>query len=232
MNVSLMTELSIGNQSGIDLTEEKNAFAKFGVGKLGFGSRPVLLVIDMQKEYTDKTNPWYFDMAASVSENIVPLLNAVRAKGIPVIYTYNGFRPDLSDAGLMAEKSLDIRNRLVCIEGTPGVKIVDSIAPSSKDIVINKKRFSAFFGTDLLIYLRGLKADTIILTGCVTSGCIRMTAYDAFQYDYRVIIPPECVGDQTRGLHEHSLFIMDQVVADVIPVNQVIEEIGKLSMWA
>jgi maleamate amidohydrolase len=225
-----MTESRSELQSSFDLTEEKKAFAKFRVGKVGFGSRPVLLVIDMQKEYTDKSNPWYFDMAAPVADHIVPLLTAVRAKGIPVIYTYNGFRPDLSDAGLMAEKSLDIGNRLVCIEGTPGVKIVDRIAPSPNDIVINKKRFSAFFGTDLLIYLRGLKADTIILTGCVTSGCIRMTAYDAYQYDYRVIIPPECVGDQTRGLHEQSLFIMDQVVADVIPVGQVIKEIGELGM--
>jgi maleamate amidohydrolase len=214
--------------SSIDLTEEKRAFSKFGVGKVGFGSRPVLLVIDMQKEYTDKTNPWYFDMAAPAARNILPLLKAARRKGLPIIYTYNGFRPDLADAGLMAEKSLDIKNKRVCIEGTPGVKIVSSIAPKSRDIVINKKRFSAFFGTDLLVYLKGLKADTIILTGCVTSGCIRMTAYDAYQYDYRVIIPPECVGDQTSGLHEQSLFIMNEVVADVIPVEKVIDEINKL----
>ena len=213
----------------LDLTEERKAFSKFENSFVGFGKNPVLLVIDMQKEYADRTNPWYFDMAAPVAHNIRRVLEVARKKKLRVIYTYNGFKPDLSDAGLMKVKSLDIANRRVCIEGTPGVQIIDEIKPRESDIVINKKRFSAFFGTDLLIYLRGLGADSVILTGCVTSGCIRMTAYDAYQYDYRVVIPKECVGDQTRGLNDQSLFIMNEVVADVLPMDTVIKRIEALS---
>jgi nicotinamidase-related amidase len=211
-----------------DLSEERRAFSKFENSTTGFGRNPVLLVIDMQQEYADRSNPWYFDMAAPVARNVKRVLDVARKKNLCVIYTYNGFRPDLSDAGLMKEKALDIANRRVCIEGTPGVRIIEEIKPRNDDVVINKKRFSAFFGTDLLIYLRGVNADGVILTGCVTSGCVRMTAYDAFQYDYRVVIPAECVGDQTKGLHEQSLFIMNQVVADVLPMETVIRHIEDL----
>jgi maleamate amidohydrolase len=212
----------------VDLTEEERAFSKFSVGKVGFGSHPVLLIVDMQKEYADRNNPWYFPSATTVARKIKTVLKEFRAKNLPVIYTYNGFRRDLSDAGLFRDKSLDVKMGLVCVDGTSGVEIMKEIAPNERDIVINKKRFSAFFGTDLLIYLNGLDADTIVLTGCVTSGCIRMTAYDAFQFNYRVIIPADCVGDQTPQLHEQSLFIMDRVVADVLPSAEVISYIRKI----
>lgn len=126
------------------------------------------------------------------------------------------------DAGLSKEKSPDILDKRVCIEGSLGVKILKELTPKANEIVINKKRFSAFFGTDLLVYLRGLEIDTLIITGCVTSGCVRMTAYDGFQYDYRIVIPEECVGDQTEGLHRQSLFIMNLAVADVLPMRDVL----------
>jgi maleamate amidohydrolase len=211
-----------------DWREQAKAFDKFAKGRTGFGKNLALLVIDMQKEYADPGCAWSFEMAAPAAKNIQPLLHLVRRKGIPVIYTYNGFRADLTDAGLMAVKSVDLAERRACQEGTDGVKIIESIAPEPGDYVINKKRFSAFFGTDLEVVLRGLGVDTVIVTGCVTSGCVRMTAYDAFQRDFRVVIPAECVGDQTKALHEQTLFVMDVVVADVMPLKEVMAYLAKL----
>ena len=206
--------------------EQAKVFDKFAKGRTGWGKKPVLLVIDMQKEYADPGCAWSFDSASPVAEAIKPLLQLSRRKGIPVIYTYNGFREDLTDAGLMPVKSPDLREG-ICQEGSEGSKIIEDIAPIPRDYVINKKRFSAFFGTDLDVVLRGLRADTTIITGCVTSGCIRMTTYDAFQRDYRVVIPRECVGDQTKALHEQTLFVMDIVVADVMPTKDVIAYLEK-----
>lgn len=199
----------------------------FDRGRVGFGDRPVLLIVDMQAEYTDTDSPWHVPQLESVAAAIQRLLVAARRKAVPVVYTYNGFRKDLADAGLLPRKLPDLEAG-VCQEGTEGARILESIAPGAGDLVINKKRYSAFFGTEMDLLLRGWEVDTTIVTGCVTSGCIRETAYDAFQRGYRAIVPEECVGDRYPTLHEHELLVLDTWMADVIPLADVVTYVNAL----
>jgi nicotinamidase-related amidase len=91
-----------------------------------------------------------------------------------------------------------------------------------------KKYASCFFGTDLITRLHTLKVDTLILTGCTTSGCVRATAVDGLQYGFRVMIPREAVGDRAAPAHEQSLFDLNAKYADVISVEDVLGYLSRL----
>lgn len=207
--------------------DQVKEFKQQARGRLGFGDRPVLQVIDMQREYANPECPWYVEMAEEVTRNLSILLKAARRKGMPVLYTYNGFREDLVDAGLLPLKLPDLKGG-VCREGTEGSMIIEDIAPQGGDHVINKRRYSAFYGTEMGLVMQGVRADTVIVTGCVTSGCVRETAYDAYQRGFRPIVPEECVGDRLPSLHEQSLFILDTWMADVLPLAEVLEYVEGL----
>ena len=122
--------------------------------------------------------------------------------------------PELRDMGL---KSILRKEQIIgCVVYTAN-EVVEPIAPRDGEPVIPKTFPSAFFGTDLLSYLVYANADTIILTGMVTSGCVRSTAIDAFSYNYRVIIPEECVADRGQTSHKVALFDLHMKYADVVP---------------
>ena len=100
-------------------------------------------------------------------------------------------------------------------------EISPRLPPGPKDIIISKQYASAFFGTALSALLAAEQRDTLILTGCSTSGCVRATAVDGMQYGYRVIVPRECVGDRHAGPHEANLFDIDSKYGDVVAKAQV-----------
>lgn len=100
--------------------------------------------------------------------------------------------------------------------------IVDVLAPLEHEVVIEKAMPSAFFGTHLASFLTYERVDTIVLTGMVTSGCVRATALDGFSYNYRVIIPQECVADRGQTSHKVALFELHMKYADVLPVGEVV----------
>lgn len=102
------------------------------------------------------------------------------------------------------------------VEGEPLAEIVPELPPARADVILNKQYASAFFGTSLAAMLTAQGVDTVIITGCSTSGCVRATAVDGMQHGFRVIIPRECVGDRRAEPHEANLFDIHSKYGDVI----------------
>lgn len=194
--------------------------AGFGV-RVGFGQRPAILVVDLIKGCTYKDSPLPSQMDLdSVVENTRRLIDEARTKKIPIIYAViGGYRSDLHDAGLLGVKLPGLR---IFTEGSKWCEIDERLEVRKEDFIVWKKRQSAFFGTDLTMLLHRLRMDTLIATGCTTSGCFRATVFDACSYDYHTIIPLECVGDRTEDIHEPNLFDMNSKNADVIPLSEVL----------
>ena len=115
---------------------------------------------------------------------------------------------------------------MVGITGTPGSRIIPELAPGPDDLHVIKKRYSAFFGTQLDEIIRESGVDTLVLAGINTHACIRMAAIDAYQRDLAVIIPREAVGSPDREHAAVSLRYMDGKIAGVMPVADVAARIG------
>jgi len=208
---------------GHGFTEAKDSYSEAGIGavRFGYGVRPGLLIIDMQN---DLVGSWGRECVISNQS----LLQKARESGIPVFLTRAVVHPSKVGIGLSTWKPL--REGKVIVDGTAGAKVIDELAPRHEEFVINKRRPSAFFGTDLDIYLRSLGLDTLIITGVTTSGCVRCTITDAFRRDYRVIVPRECVAEQSSTVHENNLFDINAKFGDVVPLKGVIEYLDQLSI--
>jgi len=188
-------------------------------GKLGFGKRPALLVVDFIRAYVTPDSPLYAPPVIDAVAQTVDVISAARAKQVPVIYTQVLYQPHGRDGGLFVQKIPALRQ---LIPGEPLAQIVPELTPTDADIVVTKQYASAFFGTSLAATLTALGVDTLILTGCSTSGCIRATAVDGLQYGYRVIVPRECVADRHPQPHEANLFDIDKKYGDVVPRSAVL----------
>ena len=197
---------------------------QFG-GRVGFGRRPAVLVVDF---FYGCTDPAYLGGGSEgkAVDRTAALLPAARAAGAPIFYTVTQYRPDAADVGLFGVKVPLLK---LLQEGSKAVEIDSRVAPSPEDHVIVKKMASAFFGTPLQGLLTALGRDTVIVTGCTTSGCVRATAVDACSSGYRVIVPRECVGDRAPGPHEASLFDMDAKYADVVGLEEVLRYLEGLN---
>jgi nicotinamidase-related amidase len=194
-------------------------------GRVGSGSRPAVLVIDMTKAFTDADHPVGADQTSAV-EAIARLLAVSRAGGVPSFFTTLAFQPDGSDAGVWGQKMpalLSLRR-----DDPAAVEVDDRIAPVEGESVLNKRAPSAFFGTGLPGLLTPLGIDTLIVVGCSTSGCVRASVIDAVSYGYRVIVPIECVSDRAPGPHQANLFDIDAKYGDAMPLDQVIAFLSAL----
>lgn len=207
----------------------RNYYAAHGIGgRVGFGRRPALLVIDMQNDFLDPGG--HLDMgpeARAVIPQIARVLDAARRAAVPIVYTAQTHRPDFADGPRWMDKFTGFRTGGLR-EGTRGAQIVDELAPQPGERVIRKLRPSAFFATELDLYLRSLEVDTTILTGCTTSGCVRATALDAFSYNYRVIVPQECVTDRVKEPHEANLFDIQMKLGDVVGIEEVLAHLHSI----
>ncbi len=171
--------------------------------------KPVLLVIDVLVDFLD---PWPGGDRAPLIDAIRSLTDVFRDAGHPIMWVRQEFAPDLSDAFLEMRR----RKISITIKGTPGSKIVPELVPHPEDGHVVKKRYSAFFGTDLDERLRAISADTLVLAGINTHACVRMTAIDAYQRDLDVIIPREAVGSYDLDHQAISLRYMDGKIASVV----------------
>ncbi len=203
-------------------TEEFYAARGFGT-RVGFGSRPALLVIDMTLAFCDPSYKVGADLTPTI-EAIAPLLEVSRASDIPVYYTTIAYRADGADGGVFVEKVPSLRELLLDDPATSEFDL--RIAPADGDTVIAKKYPSAFFGTSLASMLVARGVDTLVLSGCSTSGCIRATAIDAVSNGYRVIVPAEAVADRVPGPHYANLFDIDAKYGDVLPLAEVLERLA------
>jgi len=218
---------------------DKKVFEAAGYGKkMGFGKRPALFIIDVHYNFVgDQPEPILEsvkkyrtscgDIGWAAVPHIQALLHKARAKNFPVVYTVSERRKDYFDSGVQRLKS-HRHMEPTSVIGHKGTEVVAEVAPVEKDILISKRKPSAFFGTPLMSFMNDLDVDTIILTGTTTSGCIRATALDSFSYNFKTIIPEECVFDRFASSHAINLFDLNTKYADVLPVATVLEYLESL----
>ena len=188
--------------------------------------RTALLIVDMQHAFlmpggsmarlglsTTRGN--------AIIEPIHRLLDAFRARRLPVIHTLTTFRSDYVDAGLVAERFPALRPLGHIINGTWDAQIVERLLPRDGEYMIAKSRFSAFYGTSLELVLRALHVDTLVVAGVATNLGIESTIRDAFARDMRVVLPRDATASYTREMEDASLATLGFMFADVVSVADV-----------
>ncbi len=205
--------------------------------RIGFGSRPALVAVDMANAWTRPGNPFTCDQEKMDNE-IIPamqqLLEAFRANGLPVIHTTTAYEitdrgASFTDMGLWHDKiPIDVVN----LKNEELWAIDSRIAPIEGEYTLMKKRASAFHGTELAGILRYNNVDTILVTGVTASACVRETVCDGIADGFRTIAVKEAIGDRVPGAVAWNLFDIDAKFADVEPVARCLEYINGLSSVA
>lgn len=190
--------------SALESHSEAASYAQSGYGnRMGWGSRPVLVLIDVCKAYWTPGSP--LDCSAHEPTTKAPhvmrnMLAAARASRTPVVWTAVEYTdPNMKDAGLfyLKAKTLDVWN----VEDRRGLgDWVDGLVPEKGEMVIKKKYASAFFGTSLATDLRVMGADTVVLCGVSTSGCVRASTLDAMQNGFRPMVSVEFHVSMSRNI--------------------------------
>src|SRR5579884_3069360 len=186
-------------------------------GRQGAGTRPALVVVDLNRGFTDPASPLHCDTDAAV-EATARLLEAARENRCPVVFTTLCY----DEAGQKVAKAFidKVPSLLTLAPGTPWPEIDERIAPAPGEPVLQKLFASAFFGTPLVALLSAAHCDTVIVTGASTSGCVRATVVDGMQYGYRVVVPREAVADRAAGPHDAALFDIDAKYGDVVSTEE------------
>jgi nicotinamidase-related amidase len=215
--------------------------AGFGA-RAGGGPRPALLVIDVTYDFVgDRPEPILdsiakFPMSCGEAgwlgmQAIRRLLDVCRDAELPVFYTKGMDKESATTRGSWTRKTTHALDR-PAISLEIGNQIPDLVAPASGEIVIQKTKPSAFFGTPLVSYLVEQGVDTVLVTGCTTSGCVRASVIDAFSNNFRTLVVEEAVFDRGDLPHKANLFDMQQKYADVIPVEEALSYLHGLRLAA
>lgn len=190
---------------------------------IGFGRRAALLVVDFTVGFNDPALFGGGNIDSAVKRT-VPLVRFFRDRNLPVAFTRVVYADDASDAGIFSTKQPRL---LVLTESHPAGQILPELAPRPGELVVRKNQASAFFGTNLAPWLVQQGADTVVVTGCTTSGCVRASVVDAISYNFRPIVARDCVGDRALGPHEANLFDMQQKYADVLDRDAIVEALSR-----
>jgi maleamate amidohydrolase len=180
--------------------------------RVGWGSRPALLVVDLQTGFTDPECPLGANQDAAVAAT-ARLAAVAHSVGVPVIYTVTRYRPDLSDGGIWPLKMPSQHN---LVEGSRWTELDPRIGYLAGDRILFKQQASAFMGTSLADDLHAAGIDTVLVCGATTSGCVRASAVDSCGAGFRTLVVRDAVGDRHPLVHEVSLFDLDSKYADVI----------------
>ena len=214
--------MDLSNKSARQLYEEikRNPTRK----RFGFGSRPALINIDLQKAYTCvgefvtayATDPKQLDY-------VNQLARLFREKHCPVVWTHVAYMESGEDCGVWGTRS-DTPDSLQNVKaGSRRSEFDDRLDIDRKrDIIVNKRMASAFHETNLGSLFNFHKVDTVVVTGGSTSGCVRATVVDSLSRSYRSIVPEECVADKHESPHFANLYDMALKYADVVPVAEVL----------
>ena len=213
---------------GIIPVEEQEAYRAAGFGRpTGIGRHPALLIIDVQYR-TVGTQPRPFreaikefptscgEIGWDAVKNIWRLLAFFRENKWPVLYPHVSPKEKF-DHGRLSDKVPAIMG-----VAARGYDFVAEVAPQEGDILVPKKHPSAFFGTPLASYLIERAVDTLVVTGCTTSGCVRASAVDACSYGLHTIVVEDAVGDRAPLSHLTSLFDIDAKYGDVVTTDAVV----------
>jgi nicotinamidase-related amidase len=203
--------------------KEKPTRARFG-----FGRKPALINVDLQKAYTavgDFVTAYETDPKQLAYVNELAAL--ARAKGLPVVWTYVAYMDSGEDCGIWGTRS-NTEDSLQNIKiGSRRAEFDDRLViDPRRDIIINKRMASAFHETNLASLLTFHRCDTLIVTGGSTSGCVRATVVDSLSHSYRTIVPEECVADKHESPHFANLYDMAVKYADVVGVAEVIAHLS------
>ncbi len=194
-------------------------------GRVGFGRRPAVLIVDLIRAFTEAASPLAADLRPQVAA-AVKLLRVARKAGVPIIFTTVEYDPSLKDAGLFVRKVSGLK---WLVTGSRWVELHPALKRKKRELLIKKKYASAFFATDLASLLSTQGVDTVIVGGCTTSGCVRATVVDALQYGLHAIVPREAVGDRAADPHEASLFDIDMKYGDVVDLEEALRYLRGLS---
>lgn len=196
-------------------------------GRVGWGERPALLLVDMTYGFCGNRPDEILDAAAeehnacgqqawSAVAVAAGLLDRARSLDLPVVFTRPAARARTWGSGRWEDK-----NRRTGETNDHSRQIVEPLTPLPGEAVIEKEGPSAFFGTPLVSWLTHLAVDTLVVCGGTTSGCVRATVVDAFSYNYRVLVPQEATFDRVDASHRVGLFDMDLKYADVLASTDV-----------
>jgi nicotinamidase-related amidase len=216
-----LDRLSADHYAALGETMRGRGFA----GRVGYGERPAVLVVDLIRGFTDPACPLASDLDAEVLATR-DVLRAARAAGALVILSTAGYDDDLQDAGVWGRK---IPSNEWLTAGSPWVAVDPRLEPDARDHVLVKKYASCFFGTDLVSRLVSRNVDTLIVTGCSTSGCVRASAVDACSSGFRTLVVADAVGDRAPLSHRASLFDIDAKYGDVVASADVIAYLRRIA---
>jgi len=186
--------------------------------RIGFGERAAVLVVDFQRAFTDPAFPLAQSAhVQSAVNNTARLVRAARAAGAPVIQSYTAHSSE-RDALHWKVKAVTALFR----HGWAGCELDPRTYDPTYDTVFCKAAPSIFFGTAVASFLAKESIDTVFVTGCTTSGCVRASIIDAFSYGLRVMVPAECSGDQEEEAHQANLLDVARRYADVLSLAECI----------
>ena len=175
--------------------------------------KTAVIVIDMVEE--SFSHPGLLSHRSHLCKSINALLETQRKRGAEIIWVWQEFAPDLSDAFLdMKEEGI-----FMFIQDTPGVETVSELKRDPNELQVIKKRFSALFGTNLETLLTDRKIERLVLVGVNSHACIRMTAIDAYQRDWKVLIPKECVASYDSEFHRETLRYLAKGSAEIVSLK-------------
>lgn len=206
--------------------------------RFGFGSRPVLLSVDNYRNAIgDERSPlsksvikWPSSTGLAgweALDNIAVLFERVRAAKIPIVHITGLAQEDTGVRGWNEARGNPMDDSGASDRYSRRFDIVEQAAPLAGEVVLRKASPSAFFGTSLMSHLNSIGADTLIVCGESTSGCVRATVIDGRSYRFNMVVVEECVYDRHQASHAINLFDMDQKYADVLPLLEVSDWVSK-----
>lgn len=204
---------------------EQAAYERAGWGgEVGLGESPALIVVDMYRAFVDPMYPYAASDARATARRIRRVLDVFRDRRLPVWFSTAASFGTAQERGrwkTTATTESELMRRPEAYE------ICDELAPLPGEPVLVKAYPSAFFGTTLISQLVYRRVDTVVVTGTVTSGCVRGTCLDAFNYNFRVIVPEDCVCDRGPTSHKVALFEIHMKYGDVMTSGELLARLDR-----
>ncbi len=194
-------------------------------GRLGWGARPALLVVDLVRAYTEPGGPFLLPDPGPAVAATAALVDAARAGGHPGAWTVVRYTAGLADGGLFVRKVPALAAFADDADGGWG-EIAPPLSPAPGEPVVGKQYASAFFGTSLAATLHSAGVDTVVVGGVSTSGCVRASATDALNHGFRPQVVRQACADRSPALHDGNLADLDAKYADVVDLDEAVARLG------
>ena len=199
---------------------ELDIYEKQNFGNIsGIGSNPALLVVDFVNGFTDPDQFGGGNINDAINKTS-ELLKFARLQKFPIAMTRVVYADNGSDNGIFCVKAPGKKPNFSPASTS---QIVEELSPIAGEYIVRKTQPSAFFGTNLVGWLTSKSVDTVLVTGCTTSGCVRASVIDSMSYNFRTVVVTDGVGDRAIGPHEANLFDMQQKYADLMSVEEIIK---------